>query len=173
MKNSKQDKARPISGEMIDEMIRIVLSFSDEQDIDDLRRYPTGTLYYGICEHLFELPEIIREYSDFAKVEPLQSIEFHKDDEIWNAMACVFVFTLITCDLIGVGFGEKYDTLSTRTRMNFDGKTICEICYELSRRLPNCGISDTMMREFVRDLLGLAAILKVDVYEFIKCGGNE
>ena len=48
--------------------------------------------------------------------------------------------------------------------------------YELSRRLPNCGInylSDTMMREFVRDLLRLAEILKVDVYEFIENCADE
>lgn len=31
----------------------------------------------------------------------------------------------------------------------------------------------TMMREFVRDLLRLAEILKVDVYEFIKSDCNE
>ena len=173
---SNQDKVRHISGEMIDEMTRIVRSLSDEQEIDDLRRYPTGTLYCRICESLFKLPEIICEDNEFGKVKPLQSIEFHKDAEIWNAMACALIFTLITCDLIGVGFGEKYDTLSTRTRMNFDGKTIREICYELSRRLPNCGInylSDTMMREFVRDLLRLAEILKVDVCEFIKRVGDE
>ena len=176
MKNSKQDKARPVSGEMIDEMIRIARSLYDEQDIGDSRRYSTGTLYCRICENLFKLPEIICEYSDFAKVKPLQSIEFHKDAEIWNTMICIFVSTLIACDLIGVGFAEKYDALSTRTRMNFDGKTIREICLELSHRLPNCGInylSDTMMRELVRDLLVLAAILKVDVYEFINRCGNE
>lgn len=176
MKNSKQDKVRHISGEMIDEMTRIVRSHSDEHKRDKVRRLPTAALYCRICEDLFRLPEIICEYSDFAKVKPLQSIEFHNDAEILNAMICVFISTLITCDLIGVGFAEKYDTLSTRTRMNFDGKTIREICYELSHRLPNCGINhlgDTMMREFVRDLLDLAAILKVDVPEFIKRGGDE
>lgn len=176
MKNSKQDKARPISGEMIDEMIQIVRSLSDEQERDKARRHSTATLYCRICEDLFKLPGIICEYSDCAKEKPLQSIEFHKDDEIWNVMICVFISTLIACDLIGVGFGEKYDTLSTSTRMNFDGKTIREICLKLSHRLPNCGINylgDTMMFEFVRDLLVLAAMLKVDVYEFIKRGGNE
>ena len=176
MKNSKQDKARHISGEMIDEMKRIVSSLSDEQERAMARRLSAGTLSCRICENLFKLPEIICEYSDFAKVKPLQSIEFHKDAEILRAMVWVFISPLIACDLIGVGFGEKYDTLSTCTRMNFDGKTIREICYELSHRLPNCGInylSDTMMREFVRDLLVLAAMLKVDVYEFIKRGGDE
>ena len=174
MKNSKQDKARPISGEMIDEMTRIARSLSVRQEIDMTRRDLTATLYCRICEHLFKLPEIICEYSDFAKVKPLQSIEFHEDAEIWSTMVRLFIFTIITCDLIGVGFGEKYDTLSTRTRMNFDGKTIREICLELSHRLPNCGINyliDTMMREFVRDLLALAAILKVDIYELINRHG--
>lgn len=91
-------------------------------------------------------------------------------------MAYAFVDSLITCVLTGVGFGKEYDTLRIQTRMNFEEKTIREICYELSRRLPNCGInylSDTMMREFVRDLLSLAAILKVDVYELIKRAANE
>lgn len=181
MKNSTQDKARPISGEMIDEMIQIVRSYYDEHKADEhkadkVRRLPPVVLYCRICEDLFKLPKIICEDADTAKVQPLQSIELHKDAEIWNAMVQVFISAIITCDLIGVGFGEKYDTLSTRTRMNFDGKTIREICYELSRRLPNCGInylSDTMMREFVRDLLVLAAILNVDVYELIKRSGDE
>lgn len=176
MKDSRQNKVRPISGAMLDEMIRIIRSNSNKQDLDKARRHSTDVLYCRICENLFKLPEIICEYSDFAKVKPLQSFEFHKDAEILNAMVCVFIFTLITCDLIGVGFGEKYDTLSTRTRMNFDGKTIREICLELSRRLPNCGInylSDTMMREFVRDLFRLAEILNVDVYEFIESRADE
>lgn len=176
MKDSLQNKVRPISGAMLDEMIRIIRSNSNKQDLDKARRHSTGVLCCMICEDLFKLPEIICKYNDNARAQPLQSVEFHKDAEILDAMACVFISTLITCDLIGVGFGEKYDTLSTRTRMNFDGKTIREICYELSRRLPNCGInylSDTMMREFVRDLLRLAEILKVDVCEFIKRGANE
>lgn len=177
MKGSKQNEVRPISGEMIDEMIRIVRSLSDEQEQDTLRRHSTDVLCCSICEYLFKLPEIICRYNDKAKETPLQSIEFHIDAEIWDAMACVFIATLISCDLIGVGFGEKYDTLhSLGTRMNYDGKTIRAICYELSRRLPNCGISylsDTMMREFVRDLLRLAEMLKVDVYEFIESRADE
>lgn len=176
MKDAKQDEVRPISGALLDEMVCIIRSVSDEQDRDKARRRSTDTSYCKICEDLFKLPEIICEYNDNAKELPLQSIEFYKDDEISYAMAFVFVDILITCDLTGTGFGEKYDTLSTRTRMNFDGKTIREICYELSRRLPNCGInylSDTMMREFVRDLFRLTEILKVDVYEFIKRDANE
>ena len=177
MKDSKQNEGRPISGEMIDEMIRIIRSNSNKQDLDKARRHSTDVLCCMICEVLFKLPEIICKYNDNARAQPLQSVEIHKDAEILDAMACVFIFTLITCDLIGVGFGEKYDTLhSLGTRMNFDGKTIREICYELSRRLPNCGISylsDTMMREFVRDLLRLAEILKVDFYEFIESSADE
>ena len=34
-------------------------------------------------------------------------------------------------------------------------------------------MSDTMMREFVRDSLRLAEILKVDVYEFIENSADE
>lgn len=176
MKDSRQNKVRPISGEMIDEMTRIVRSLLDEHERYEMRRRSHAALVCWVFENLFKLPEIICEYNDNAKDQPLQSIEFYKDCEILHAMARVFIALLITCDLTGVGFGEKYDTLSTCTRMNFDGKTIREICYELSRRLPNCGInylSDTMMREFVRDLFRLAEILKVDVYEFIKRGANE
>lgn len=177
MKDSRQNKVRPISGAMLDEMIRIIRSNSNKQDLDKARRHSTDVLCCMICEVLFKLPEIICKYNDNARAQPLQSVEFHKDAEILDAMDCVFIFTLITCDLIGVGFGEKYDTLhSLGTRMNFDGKTIREICYELSRRLPNCGISylsDTMMREFVRDLLRLAAILNVDVRGFIMSAANE
>lgn len=46
----------------------------------------------------------------------------------------------------------------------------------LSAAFPNCGISylsDTMMLEFVRDLLRLAAILNVDVRVLIMSAANE
>lgn len=172
-----QDKVRPISGAMLDEMVRIARSVVCKTARGEARRLPGAVLYCRICEHLFKLPEIIFKYNECAKVQPLQSVEFHKKDfEISSGIASVFISTLITCDLFVVGFGEKYDTLSTDTRMNFDGKTIRGICYELSQRLPNCGInylSDTMMREFVRDLLRLAEILKVDVRGLIMSAANE
>ena len=171
MKNSTQDTARPISGEMIDEMIQIVRSYYDEHKADEhkaykVRRLPPVVLYCRICEDLFKLPKIICEDADTAKVQPLQSIELHKDAEIWNAMVQVFISAIITCDLIGVGFGEKYDTLSTRTRMNFDGKTIREICYELSRVLPFNDaptMRDKLLKIFVRQLFELAFFVGIDV----------
>lgn len=177
MENSKQNIAHSISGETLDNLIQIISNSFDNKTLYNLQQYPSNALYCNICEILFKLPEIICKYTDNEKGWQLQSSKFHKNVEIQTTMARIFIRTLITCCLLNVKFGERYDNLeSLGTRVSFDGESIREVCYKLSRRLPDYGNSYQVyvtMREFVRDLLRLTEVLNVDVYNFIKNIANE